>query len=81
MGKTKNVKMLMLPPKPGVCQECGVDHGPEEPHDGESLYYKYHFYSKHGRWPTWKDAMAHCSEEVQAWWTDALRKLGAEVGA
>jgi hypothetical protein len=38
-----------------------------------SFYYIYHFYDEYGRVPTWKDAMEHCSVEVQADWLDRLR--------
>lgn len=36
----------------------------------------YKFYFEHGRWPTWADAMAHCSDEVKAAWEVALREGG-----
>ncbi|HHY0551860.1 TPA: hypothetical protein ACVU5P_004179 [Vibrio parahaemolyticus] len=54
----------VLPPKPGTCPECGVKHNPNEPHNKDSLAYQYQFAKEHGRWPTWKDASAHCSEEA-----------------
>ena len=69
----------LLPCKPGVCQECAVDHRPEEPHNQQSLYYQYKFYADNGRWPTWKDALAHCSEELRQLWTEALKEKGVEV--
>jgi len=55
----------LLPPKPGVCQECAVDHKPGEPHNPGSMYYQYKFHGEHGRWPTWKDAIAHCEPELR----------------
>lgn len=64
----------LLPPKEGVCQECAVDHPPDLPHDQESLYYQYHFLAEYGRWPTWDDAMAHCSDEMKATWREELAK-------
>ncbi len=69
----------MLPPKPGVCQECAVDHPKEYPHNRQSLAYQYFFYNKHGRWPTWRDAMAHCDEETKAKWCEALAGRGAKL--
>lgn len=66
----------LLPPKPGVCQECAVDHSPEEPHNQQSLCYQYHFYQRHERWPTWLDAMAHCAPETQEHWKRELVRLG-----
>jgi hypothetical protein len=71
--------LMLLPCKPDVCQECAVDHTPDLPHNNQSLYYQYHFYFKHGRWPTWKDAMAHCTDEMKAFWIEQLGKMGAEV--
>lgn len=68
----------LLPPIPGVCQECAVDHAPDEPHDQQSLYYQYSFYADHDRWPTWTDAMAHCPEETRRLWTAALQARGIE---
>ena len=80
--KASNVKimelknMTLLPPAEDKCQECAVKHKPEDPHDATSLYYQYGFYKKHGRWPRWKDAIAHCAEEVKTAWTAELKKRG-----
>ncbi|TWH48513.1 hypothetical protein [Sporomusa sp. KB1] len=71
--------MMLLPPRPDVCQECARDHAPELPHDTQSLYYQTKFYMENGRSATWTDAMAHCSDEVKAIWTTELKKLGVEV--
>lgn len=68
--------MHLLPPAKGVCQECARTHEPHLPHDQQTMFYKYKFYGKHGRWPTWKDAIAHCSPEVAATWEKALRERG-----
>lgn len=51
--------------EPGQCPECAVIHEPYEPHDWQSLFYQYSFMEQNGRWPTWDDAMAHCSPEIQ----------------
>jgi hypothetical protein len=64
---------------PGQCNECAVFHNPTEPHNQRSLYYLYSFREQHGRWPTWKDAMAHCAPEVQQLWTDSLKEMGITV--
>lgn len=66
----------LLPPPPGVCQECGVDHEPEWPHNAQSLYYQYAFFASHQRWPTWADAMAHCDEQMRQEWVRELAKHG-----
>lgn len=62
----------MLPPKGDVCQECGTDHGPDDPHNQQSLMYQYNFYGKNGRWPTWTDSMKHCPPAVRDRWRAAL---------
>ncbi len=69
--------VTLLPPKPGVCQVCAVDHAMDQPHNAQSLYYQYHFYAERGRWPTWADAIAHCTPETKAAWEAELRKCGA----
>lgn len=69
----------LLKTKPGVCPECAVDHLPEEPHNQQSLTYQYDFFGKNGRWPTWADAMAHCTPEVRQVWIEGLREHGVEV--
>jgi len=71
--------MMLLPPRPDVCQECARGHLPEMPHDKQSLYYQTKFNIEHGRGATWADAMAHCSNDVKAAWTKELQKLGVEV--
>ena len=69
----------LLPAARGTCPECATKHDPEQPHNQRSLYYQYHFYNEHGRWPTWSDAMAHCSEDIKQFWTAELQKHGIEV--
>ena len=71
----------MLPPKPGTCQECATEHDPALPHNQQSMFWQYKFYGDHGRWPTWKDAMAHCTPEMKQRWTASLKELGVEVPA
>lgn len=67
----------ILPPPRGVCQLCGRDHDPAQPHDQQNIGYQYRFYQANGgRWPTWADAMAHCAPEVQQDWMTKLRELG-----
>jgi len=69
----------LLPAAPGTCPKCAVKHEPEQPHNQQSLYWQYRFYHEHGRWPKWSNAMSHCSEEVKAFWTNALKEEGIEV--
>ncbi|HHY71542.1 MAG TPA: hypothetical protein GX519_07870 [Thermoanaerobacterales bacterium] len=64
---------------PGTCPECAEIHDPEQPHNKASLVYQYKFYNKHGRFPTWADAMAHCSDETKNQWVEALKEYGIIV--
>jgi hypothetical protein len=74
--KRETVQFGILPPKPGTCAVCGVKHVPDQAHNAQSMYYQYAFYGEHGRWPTWADAIAHCSEPMQKVWKDALTASG-----
>ena len=65
-------------PVPGGCRICGVVHAPDKPHDRDSLYYQNRFYRRYRRFPTWEDAMAHCTEEVKAAARAELKKRGIE---
>lgn len=66
----------MLPAPPGVCEQCAVAHAPEAPHNAQSMHYQYRFFGRHGRWPTWGDALAHCTPELRKQWEDALLERG-----
>jgi hypothetical protein len=63
--------MTILSPRSG-CPECGTEHQHDQPHNQQSLVYQYRFFANHGRWPTWSDAMAHCSDPVKAIWRQRL---------
>lgn len=71
--------MYLLPPPPGVCQECAVQHDPSQPHNKDSLYYQYSFFARHNRWPTWRDAIAHCDQGTQKLWIDELTKRNVKI--
>lgn len=62
----------MLPGPPGTCTWCHVEHENDQPHNRDSLPYQIKFQTIHGRWPTWSDAMAHCTPDVQAAWKKLL---------
>lgn len=62
--------------KEGLCPMCACKHEPDEPHNRGSLTYQYRFYDEKGRWPKWKDAMAHCSEETKKFWIEYLMEKG-----
>ncbi len=69
----------LLPAKKGTCEVCATAHPPEQPHNQQSMFYQYDFYGKQGRWPTWEDAMAHCTPEMKAHWTQCLAELGIKL--
>lgn len=69
----------MLPARPGACPECAVKHDPKLPHDQQSLFYQYKFFGDNVCWPSWEDAMAHCSDEMKEAWRWALREQGVEI--
>ena len=70
MGCLKELRGLTMIGKvpEGTCPECATKHDPKQPHNRDSLAYQYKFYDRHGHWPTWADAMAHCSEEIKKLW-------------
>jgi hypothetical protein len=80
---TETVDFMLLPPNPEAagCPLCGAEHQPHEPHNRDSLHYNYDFLAQHGRWPTWRDAVAHCDPEVQARWLAALTQKGVNIDA
>lgn len=68
--------LSLLKPHPDVCQVCAADHGEQEPHNPESLYWQVARRSEGLPPATWEDAMAHCSMEVQNVWKEALAEYG-----
>lgn len=71
--------LQLLPAKPGTCEWCATSHKPEMPHNAQSLFYQYRFYNEKGRWPTWIDAMEHCSLEMCEHWTRELLSRGIDL--
>lgn len=65
----------ILPPRPGQCPICAVKHDEELPHDATSFYYQFLFSAQWKRSPTWNDAMAHCSIEIQQRWKAFLNHM------
>lgn len=65
--------------KEGQCPDCAAMHTPEQPHNQQSLFYQYSFMEKNGRWPTWADALAHCTPELRKQWVEALAEHGITV--
>lgn len=68
---------LVEPPGPNCCQVCGGGHQPDMPHNQQAMFYQQRFLSAHGRYPTWADAIAHCSESMRKAWTTALKEQDA----
>ncbi|MDE2106435.1 MAG: hypothetical protein KGL39_54975, partial [Patescibacteria group bacterium] len=79
VSEKKNA-MTMIPPAGDKCQECAVAHGPDQPHDCQSLYYQMAFHSMHRRYPTWTDALAHLSPGVRAHWRKHIAAKFREAG-
>lgn len=71
--------MMLMPAREGTCETCGTAHEPELPHNAQSLFYQTRFNIEHGRSAHWNDAMAHCSEEMRALWTEQLVARGVDV--
>lgn len=71
--------MMLKNPAPGLCPMCARKHDEDWPHDRDKLYYQYKFYDEHGHWPSWADAMAHCSDEVKDYWKEQLAVRGIDL--
>lgn len=67
------MKLMLLPPAPGTCPVCAHPHAASQPHNAESIYYQYRFKFLRGRWPTWADALAHCTPTARRLWERAIR--------
>ena len=79
IDQAETVGFHIMPAPAGTCSECATAHEPHYPHNAQSLHYQYTFYARHGRWPDWRDAMAHCPEKVRKLWTESLIELGVDV--
>ena len=71
---------MLMPPPRGHCLICARKHDADEPHDGQSVYYGMRFQAEHRRAPTWYDAVAHLSEDLQAMALEVARELYVEHG-
>ena len=69
-------EIMVCAPIPGACPTCATEHDPQDPHNPASLYYQHRFHRKNKRFPTWKDAMAHCSLLTQMVWRERLLAQG-----
>lgn len=69
-------EIKLIPPGPGHCPVCAGTHEKDMPHDRDSLYYQFRFRRKYKRFPTWEDAMSHCSEPTKERYREYLKKKG-----
>jgi hypothetical protein len=74
-------EFVLLPPPPGKCRICAVEHHVDQPHDATSFYYRWLFNAQYGRSPTWADAMLHCPEEIRQERTKYLERLGIDINS
>ncbi len=77
--KSEAGTMMLLPPAPDKCQECATDHKSDQPCNAQSLFYQMNFKMKNGRYPTWIDAMSHCTDDVKKQWKGLLLSYGVNV--
>lgn len=63
-------------PVPGTCPVCATKHDERDPHDRDSLYYQNQFFKANKRFPSWWDAMGHCTDMTKAVWAEKLKKRG-----
>ncbi len=68
--------MTGLPAAKPACAVCDLSHPIDQPHDVESSTYKLGFWLEHDRWPTWKDAIAHCDVRTRIAAELDLRRRG-----
>lgn len=68
----------MLPPAKGCCLVCATRHDAKAAHNVQSMYYGMRFQDKHGRAPTWYDAVAHLPQEAQDDWIKNAKIVMAE---
>lgn len=74
-------QVSILPPQEGACRICGDVHNCRDPHNAGSLLYQHTFRKRNGRYPTWIDAMSHCSRRTKERWVDRLARKGIKLDA
>ena len=62
------------------CIECGDYHPNEIPHNVAHPHYQKTFFKKQGRFPTWSDAMSHCTEEMKLAWKTSMTRVRRSSG-
>lgn len=71
--------IVISAPGRGKCPVCATKHDPADPHDPNSLFYQIGFWKRNRRFPSWADAMEHCSPMTKLVWMDKLKKRGIRV--
>lgn len=74
MSDRAKLNFLQVPE--GACPECGAIHHPSQPHKWGEEFYMHDFFEKHGVYPSWGDALAHCREDVRNNWRGILLEAG-----
>lgn len=69
-------RLNFIKARPGACPECNADHHVSQAHRWGSDFYMNGFFDKHGVYPTWGDALAHCREDVRMNWEQVLLAQG-----
>lgn len=72
-------QVAILPPREGACWICGDEHNSLDPHNAGSLLYQHRFRKRNGRYPTWADAMSHCSRKTKERWVERLQRRGIHI--
>lgn len=59
----------------GTCPECGELHAETSAHLAPSKQYRATISARHGRRPTWGDAIEHLTGEARRYWEEVLADL------
>lgn len=72
------MSMTLLPAKKGTCVHCATEHGENDPHNFQSLFWGMRFKMKYGRDPTHADCVGHLSAKIRALYREVLPRHGIE---
>lgn len=61
-----------LPAKAGTCVHCATEHGKDDPHNFQSIFWGIRFKMRWGRDPTHADCVAHLSPRIQTAYREVL---------
>ncbi len=68
----------LLPAATGTCAQCATEHGPDDPHNFQSIFWGMRFKMAHGRDPTHADCVAHLPASIQEAYRKILPKFGVD---